>query len=155
MAEQWLGMVQGAGGEAAHAVLGQAAGRAEQRVPVLGCAVSTGDGSARGPDQGQGHNSVYDVLWEGTGSEGPPGRRKAVTLELCSSLWARVRVGQGTGEKCTEHLAVCSRGTPHAVLTGSCSQWHTQSGTSPERVVAKGTQSLGQNCLHSVWLSHR
>ena len=35
VAEQRLGVVQGAGGKAAHTVLGQAAGRAQQRVPCL------------------------------------------------------------------------------------------------------------------------
>lgn len=77
MAEQWLGVVQGAGGEAAHAVLSQAAGRAQERVPILGCAVSIRDSSARGLDQGQGHHSVDHVLWEGVQSEGSPGRWKA------------------------------------------------------------------------------
>lgn len=62
VAEQWLGMVQGAGGYAAYAVLGQAAGGAQQRVPVLGCAVGIGDGGTRGPDQGQGHHALYHVL---------------------------------------------------------------------------------------------
>lgn len=70
MAEQWLGMVQGAGGDAAHAVLGQAAGGAQQRVPILCCTVSIGDGGARGPDQGQGHDALHHALWEGAASEG-------------------------------------------------------------------------------------
>lgn len=73
VAEQWLGVVQGTGGEAAHAVLGQAACGAQQRVLVLGRAVSIGDGGARGPDQRQGRHTLHHVLREGAASEGPPG----------------------------------------------------------------------------------
>lgn len=73
VAEQWLGMVQGTGGYAAHTVLSQAAGRAQQRMLILGCTVSIGDGSTRGPDQGQGHHTLHHILWEGVVSGGPSG----------------------------------------------------------------------------------
>lgn len=72
VAEQRLGVVQGPGGEAAHAVLGQAAGGAQQRVPVLSSTVSIQDGGARGPDQGQGHHALYRVLRGGGGIRGVP-----------------------------------------------------------------------------------
>lgn len=74
-AEQWLGVVQGTGGQATHAVLSQAAGGAQQRVPVLGSTVSIEDCCARGPDQGQGHHTMHHTLWEGvaSGISGDPG----------------------------------------------------------------------------------
>lgn len=73
VAEQRLGMVQGAGGQATHAVLSQAAGGAQQRVPVLSRAVSIEDRAARAPDQRQGHHTLHHVLREEAASEGPPG----------------------------------------------------------------------------------
>ena len=72
--EQRLGVVQGTGGQAAHAVLSQAAGGAQQRVPVLGCTVSVADRGARGPDQGQSHHALHHILREGSASGGPWGK---------------------------------------------------------------------------------
>lgn len=89
VAEQRLGVVQGAGGYAAHAVLSQAAGGAQQWVPILGCTVGIRDGRTRGPDQGQGHHALYHALWGGLVSERPPGARM-----------------------CIEHLAVCGQWKP-------------------------------------------
>ena len=70
VAQQRLGVVQGTRGQAAHAVLSQAAGGAQQRVLVLGGAVSIGDRGTRGPDQGQGRHTLHHVLQEGVASEG-------------------------------------------------------------------------------------
>ena len=77
VAQERLGVVQGTGGQVTHAVLGQAAGGAQQRVPVLSGTVSLQDGGARGPDQGQGHHALHHVLWGRVASEGPEGVRGA------------------------------------------------------------------------------
>lgn len=76
VAEQRLRAVQGAGGQAAHTALGQAARGAQQWVAVLGGPVGVGDGGARGPDQRQGCHALHRALREGAASEGgpPPGR---------------------------------------------------------------------------------
>ena len=63
-------MVEGSGGQVTHAMLSQTAGGAQQRVSVLGSAVSLGDGSARGPDQGKGSHALHHALQEGVASEG-------------------------------------------------------------------------------------
>lgn len=115
VAEQWLGVVQSAGGEAAHAVLSQAAGRAQQWVPVLGCAIRTGDGSARGPDQGQGHDSLHRALWEGETSKGSPRRCESQPLFGPLSLHGPER---GVGKRAYGAPGCAQQRKP----TGRCSQ---------------------------------
>jgi hypothetical protein len=89
--QQRLGVVQGAGGQAANAVLSQAAGGAQQWVPVLGCAVGMG----HGPDQGQGCYTLHYVLWEVMASEEQPGRLGGPPA---SPLWVRPRDKGHRGE---------------------------------------------------------
>ena len=100
MAEQWLGMVQGSGGQVTHAVLSQAAGGAQQRVSVLGGAVSLRDCAARGPDQGKGSHALHHALQERVASEG-----SQVEVGGSATSW-RARsssLGQDEGErKCIE-----------------------------------------------------
>lgn len=95
VAEQRLGVVQGTRGQATHAVLSQTAGGAQQRVPVLGGAVSIGDCGACGPDQGQGRHTLHHVLQEGVVSEGsqvePGGGAQPHAREPTHPLWAGTR----------------------------------------------------------------
>ena len=93
-------MVQGSGGQVTHAVLSQAAGGAQQRVSVLGGAVSLRDCGARGPDQGKGSHALHHALQEGVASEGfqVEAGGSATSWRACSPS-----LGQDEGErKCIE-----------------------------------------------------
>lgn len=79
MIEERLRVVQGPRGETPCTVLSQAAGAAQQRVPVLGGAVGARHGAAGAADQGKCGHALHCVLGVGGSTTGESGAGLART----------------------------------------------------------------------------
>lgn len=102
--QEWLCMIQGAGGHTTDTVLSEATGGAQERVPVLGRIVSTRHGRACGLDQGQGHHTLHHVLQGNSGIRAwphptPPGQAAGQKAGCPANGYTRQQAHRATGQR--------------------------------------------------------